>query len=53
MKRVYRGWFFSTLPDGRFQAVKRNQRIIADTELQLREEIDRISLKELMEDENE
>ena len=39
MKRIYRGWFISNTQDGQLQAVKGKQRII-----------DRLSLKELMED---
>lgn len=50
MKRIYRGWFFSTTQDGQLQAVKGNQRIIGPTEESIRAEIDRLSLKELMED---
>jgi len=50
MKRIYRGWFLSTTQDGRLQAVKGKQRIIGPTEQAVKEEIDRLSLKELMED---
>lgn len=50
MKRIYRGWFFSKTQDGKPQAVKGNQRIIGPTEESLKEEIDRLSLKEMLEE---
>lgn len=50
MKRIYRGWFISNTQDGQLQAVKGKQRIIGPTEQLIQEEIDRLSLKELMED---
>ncbi len=50
MRRIYRGWFLSHTQDGQLQAVKGNQRIIGPTEQSIREEIDRLSLEELMED---
>lgn len=50
MKRIYRGWFLSNTQDGQLQAVKGNQRIIGPTEQSIKEEIDRLSLEELMED---
>lgn len=50
MKRIYRGWFFGTTPDGEVQAVKRNRKIIGPTEQAVKEEIDRFELKELMEE---